>query len=357
MFMNNLKAISFEFYNELNNSFLSKKSSLPFIRHRLAARSIVLNDEVFQVIVIGGSIYQKALMKKRMGQIEILSYDKGTQPVFDSEKTLMQFLSANIDKNVSKLALNFAYPLSPMLRNGLMDGQLMNGSKENTFTGLVGKVVGNSIEEYFEHLHNRKLTVTLANDTICLLLSGLMKYSWDQLAAGIVGTGLNFAIFLDKNSVVNLESAEFDKFKQSDEGIVIDKNSLAPGSALIEKEVSGAYLYHHFNLKAQKLGLNIDKISSTKEIDNLIGSTDPKISNLALEILEYSASLVAAQIAGILDFCKRDLVFIMQGSLYWKGHRYKETIDNFVKKLSPNYQATYIDLNQSDLFGAAKLIV
>ncbi|KKQ38844.1 MAG: hypothetical protein US54_C0002G0032 [Candidatus Roizmanbacteria bacterium GW2011_GWA2_37_7] len=352
----NLKNIQQTFITELSNAQKGDHSSLPFIRHTLASHPIVANDEVFQVVVIGGSYYQKALMKNVSGNVRILTQDQGTQPPFMHEKTLMKFLAEHIDPHVKTVALNFAYPLHPVNREGRLDGRLVNGSKENSFKGLVGKVVGERIERYFYDKHNRQIAVSTANDTICLLLSGLMTHPWNILAAGVVGTGLNFAIFLDETTVVNLESAEFDRFEQSEAGKIIDASSVSPGSALIEKEISGAYLLHHFNINVKQQGIVLDKIRATKEIDLYARNKDEHIAGLARETLEHSASLVAAQISGILEFCKRDLLFIMQGSLYWKGYKYKETVARLVAELSPSYHASYEQVLHSDLFGAAKLV-
>jgi len=354
--MHKLQSIKQRFIQELISGQKSQKTCLPFIRHHLSKHSIVDIEEVFQVMVIGGSFYQKALMKKTHTGIEMISHKEGAQPPFLSEHALMAFLQEHIDPQVQTVALNFAYPLKPVNRDGRLDGTLANGSKENTFEGLVGHAVGKRIEQFFAKNHDRKIKVSAANDTICLLLSGLMNQSWDRLAAGIVGTGLNFALYLDKYTAVNLEAAEFDKFEQSEAGRIIDKASVAPGSAPIEKEVSGAYLYHHFNIAAEKLSFGVDKIGSTKEIDDYAKSENAELAQLAKKILRHSAGFTAMQIAGILAFCNRDLTFIMQGSLFWKGYQYKELVDELVKKLSPTHQATYKQIKHSDLYGAAKLV-
>ncbi len=356
MNIHDLTQIKNNFVQELEKGREGTGSSLPFIKHSLATTSIVETNGTFQTLVIGGSFYQKAKMKKINGNIQILEHDQGPQPPFLSKEDLMSFIESHIDPEVTVIALNFAYPMTPVSRDGILDGTLQSGSKENTFEGLVGQNVGEEIEKYMAEKHNRKIRVSAANDTICLLLSGLIHHEWDGLSAGIVGTGLNFAIFLDEHITVNLESAAFSNFPQSEAGKDIDQNSAAPGDALYEKEISGAYLYKHFNFEAKKRGLEVREIESTKELDALIRDTNPDISGLAREILRHSAELVAAQIAGILEFSKRDLVFIMQGSLYWKGNQYKETVEQLVTQLCPEYKASYENVLHSDLFGAAKLV-
>lgn len=351
-----LTQIKNNFVQELEKGKQNSGSSLPFIRHNLSPASLVEQNGVFQTLVIGGSFYQKAKMKKINGNIQIMEHDQGPQPPFLSKQDLMTFIEEHIDPEVSVVALNFAYPMTPVSRDNILDGTLQSGSKENTFEGLVGENVGEAIEKYMAEKHNRTLKVSAANDTICLLLSGLIHHEWDAIAAGIVGTGLNFAIFLDEHITVNLESAAFSNFPQSEAGKDIDRTSAAPGDALYEKEISGAYLYRHFNFEAKKRGLDVKEIESSKELDELIHDSNPEISGLAKAIIRHSAELVAAQIAGILEFSKRDLVFIMQGSLYWKGNQYKETVETLVTQLCPQYKASYENVLHSDLFGAAKLV-
>jgi len=350
------KRLAHSFSNELKNAYSGQKSSLPFIIHTLAPHSKVKDGEVFQVIVIGGSFYQKAVMKKVDGIIKIITQSKGTQPPFLKKETLMEFLESHIDENINVLALNFSYPMIPIMRNGLLDGRLTHGSKENTFVGLEGKVVGEEIESYFKEKQNRKIQVSTANDTICLLLSGLTRNKWTNLAAGVVGTGLNFAIFLEEQTVVNLESASFNNFKVSTAAKYIDNISANPGDALYEKEVSGAYLYQHFNYHIKDNNIDFKQIKSTKELDILTKSKNKIISEIAQNVMEHSATLVAAQIAGIINFQKRDLTFIMQGSLFWKGKKYLETVKKTINDLSPNYQISFEKITHSDLYGAAKLV-
>ena len=156
-------------------------------------------------------------------------------------KIFLNFIEKALRPDITYLALNFAYPMSPVSRDGYLDGNLIMGTKEHSFEGLVGKNIGETIEKYIFDTLKRKIHVAIANDTVCLLLSGLTQYRWNGLVGGIVGTGLNFAIFLDEATIVNLEAANFDKFEQSPEGKLIDQASARPNSALFEKETSGGY--------------------------------------------------------------------------------------------------------------------
>ena len=351
-----LQTVTNNFLKELADARAGKKTSLPFIKHHVALTPHVGENEPFEVLRIGGSIYQKAIVKKVKGKIRILARLQKKLPVLSSEKIFLSFIKDNLDPNVSSLALNFAYPLTPVFRKGLLDGVLVTGTKEHTFAGLVGKPLGETTELYIARETGRRLHVSVANDTVCLLLSGLTKFPWSELVAGVVGTGLNFATFLDEHTLVNIESAGFNKFAQSPEGKLIDASSALPGEHIFEKEAAGGYLYQHFNLKADTLGLKYKKLGSTKEIDVIANQDIAQISKIAQEVSEQSAALVACQIAGLMLFREKDCTFVIEGSLFWRGWRYKDHVAYYVRRLAPDFQATFVFIDNSGILGAAKLI-
>lgn len=357
MDLQTVRQVKDQFLSDLYQSSSGQNSSLLFIRHHVTTTPLVKSGDIIQVLVIGGTNFQKALIQKVDNQARIISHEQELQPQFATKADLMTFLATHIDPNVEVVAINFAYPLTPSLRNGMLEGTLESGSKENTFDGLVGESMGEEIETHMKHVHKRTIRVAVGNDVICLLLSGLNHHRWDAIAAGIVGTGLNLAMFLDKDTCVNIESANFNHFPQSETGKEIDRLSASPGTALYEKEVSGAYLYQYFNILAKKQDLPIQNINSSEQLNLLTHHGTRDVARLAREVLDHSASLASAQIAGILEFSKRDLTFIMQGSLYWRGNGYKESVENLVTKLVPDYHASYEHILNSDLIGAAELVI
>ena len=354
--MSSPQTVAENFVKELTLAAEGQATSLPFIRHTLVDNPIVQDGETFQAIVAGGSCFQKATLKKTGGDFEILSQDEGDQPVFATKEILFTFLASHLDPNVSVVGLNFAYPMTPVVRGDILDGTLSRGTKENDFTGLVGQVVGEEFEKYIKQTTGRDIKVACANDTICLLLSGLLRHKPTQLAAGIVGTGMNFAIFLDEHTAINLESSNFDKFERSEPGIAVDNASNQPGTSFYEKETAGAYIYQQLNHLIKERNLPIPPLESTKLIDAYAQDDNPEIAAAAQEVLQRSAGLIAAQIAGLMTFLDRDLTFIMQGSVYWKGYRYKETISKLVEELCPQHTATFEKDTLSDIYGAAKLV-
>lgn len=353
----NLASISNNFLTEIEKSRKGIKTSLWFIIHQLSPTPLVKEGENFEVLVIGGSVLKKALIKKTKNGIKILKIENEKNIYFDNENDFLDIVLKELYPEIKVLALNFAYPLKPMFENGKLDGVLLGIGKEGRFHGLISKKVGLEIETYLWEKERKKISVAVANDTICLLLSGLMKYSFENLAAGIIGTGLNFALFLGKNKLINLESANFDKFPQSQEGKIIDKESAKPSRALFEKETAGSYLYKHFNLIIKAKDLKCSPVSSTKDLNEISLKHILHISSIARNLIKRSAQLVACQIAGITGFKKQDMVFNMEGSLFWKGNNYKETVEKTVKQLVPEYKVKFVEIENSAIFGAAKLVI
>lgn len=350
-----LKTIMNNFVRELEHAYAGKKTSFPFIVHELSPSPIVKNGEVFQAFVIGGSVAKTATLRNNGNDIKILK-TKQDQVNFKTEKDLLSFVEDKTEKDISVIALNFAYPIKPVFEKRRLDGILLKVTKEGNFHGLIGRKIGKEIEDYVLKKRGKSITVSIANDTVCLLLSGLTKYKWSDLAGGVVGTGVNFAFFLDKENLVNLEAANFNKFTKSKKAEIIDKESNNPGGWLFEKETAGAYLYKHFNLIINDRKIDYPPLSSTEELNDLSYKNIPQVSGIAKTLLRRSARLVACQIAGITEFKKHNMVFNMEGSLFWKGNGYKETVDETVKKLVPELNVKFIEIKDSGILGAAKLV-
>ena len=146
-----------------------------------------------------------------------------------------------------------------------------------------------------------------------------------SIVAGIVGTGTNFAFFLNKNTAVNLESGNSNHFPQSKTKKIIDRSSTNPEEQLFEKEVAGAYLFRHYQVNQSKKANHFPQ--STLDLNHLACQGD----RLAQKFFERSSALIASQIAGIYLFkkyylktistdsaqLKPPLTFVMEGSVFW----------------------------------------
>ncbi len=351
-----LLSIKNNFASELEKSQAGEKTSLPFIINEIPEFSLVKDNEVFQVLVIGGTNGISAMVKKTGNSSVILSQEKIILPLLANKEDFFLLIEKYLSPSVFVLALNFAFAIAPVFENGKLDGKLLVGAKGHALRGLVGEKIGAELEQYVYEKQNRKILVSLANDTVCLLLSGLEKAPSLKLSAGIVGSGMNFALFLDSQRAVNLESANFNKFPLSKEGQEIDAESASPGTYQYEKEVAGVYLYKHFNSKLRHNHISYPAVASTEEMNALAQENTGEVGDLARDLIKYSAELVSCQIAAIMEFKKSDGVFVMEGSLFWKGHEYKKTVEETLKTLT-NYKADFVEVENSGIIGAAHLVM
>jgi len=349
-----LQTISQNFLKELQDADTGAKTSLAFLRNYVPT-PFVTDDEIFQVLVVGGSICRNAIMKRKGKIFNVLKQTEKEQPIFHTKEDFLAFLALEIDPDVTHIALNFAFPLQPTVRDEKLDGILLYGTKEHTFEGLQGNHVGKMVEDYIKEKQHRVINICVANDTICLLLSGLVNYSYNELACAIVGTGYNAAFFLSEHEAVNLESGGFDKLPKDTIEEQIDNTSLQPGMQIFEKQTSGAYLYQYFNLLLEQKGVAYPDIPSTKSLDAL-AREDNEIGDLAKEVLQKSAYLVAAQLSSITAYKNTDLTCVVEGSLFWKGWGYKEAVKEAVEKLAPTRRIRFVHIENSSVLGAAKLI-
>src|SRR5579872_548717 len=188
-----LKKVQANFLKELEDAKAGKKTSLPYIVNNLPKAKLVKSGETFQVIVTGGTICKVAKLKVNVSKISLLNRQEMPVSPFNTKEDFLNFILKNLDGTVTTLALNFTFPIKPVFEDGKLDGTLINGVKEHKLVGLENKKVGQEIEKYVHEKTGRKIKVSVANDTICLLLSALTKYKYNQIVAGVFGTGINFA--------------------------------------------------------------------------------------------------------------------------------------------------------------------
>ena len=105
----------------------------------------------------------------------------------------------------------------------------------------------------------------------------------------------------------------------------------------------------------QKITKSFRRIYSTKELD-IIASGPSKEGEVARNILIKSAQLSACLLAGLTLYKNSDLTCIMEGSLFWKGHQYKQHFEETLSLLLPTHHVTLAKIPQSPLIGAAKLL-
>ena len=354
-----LRAIKNRFTEELIKASKGIRTSFPFIKNELP--KVKSKQAIFQVISVGGSYIKSAIVTKTNGKIVLSDYQKKPLPLLVDKATFLKVVSENV-ADMPLVALNFAYALSPLIRDGKLDGRLVYPSKDHLMTGLMGQLVGEELEKYFQTTQNRKIAFVVANDTVCLLLAGLEIAPYPELVAGVVGTGMNFAFFLNERLVVNLESSHFDKFTRTETAKNLDSDTRYDYLQPLEKEVAGAYLHRHYNQLIKKHFPLEKPVLTTGEL-NEVAKSPSKTSYLAKILIERSASLVAMQAAAISEFKTgqnpglKSLTFVVEGSLFWEGDHYIDIVNNYFSEFGVSKDfIKFVNIPHSNLLGAAHLV-
>lgn len=338
---------------ELRLAESGRTSSFPFIHNPLPLKRQSSLHTV-QVLVIGGTVCKKGLVEKRGDTYHLSRYKEKLLPIFHSRDDFLAFCREEIDPAISPVAVNFAFPIQPVRRDDRLDGILLSGMKEHEFIGLIGEPVGQAIEEDIKHHTGKDIRISLANDTVCLLLSGRDKAEALSLVAGVIGTGINIAFFSSETEVINTEAANFNKFPLSQTTRLIDEQSKNPGKALFEKEIAGGYLYQHYNLlTANSLTA---PLSSTQQLD-IIAAESSAQGRCARELLSHSAQLTAALLCGVVLYKNTPLTCMIEGSLFWRGFEYNETVVRTIQEIEPPHTVQFIKVDDSPLLGAARLVL
>ncbi len=355
-FLHISEIIKKNFLQELRDANAGKPTSLRFIKQNFPLLKPIKPLETFQVLVIGGTILKKALIKKDGHLTEIIDYHEKEHPLLLTKDQFFNYLHDNLYDSVNIAAINFAYPINPILRNGKMDGILLSGGKGNLLNGLEGVMVGKNLEDHLLNKYQRKMRVFVVNDVICLLASLPQDQPKEKIIGAIMGTGTNLS-FYEKDYAVNIQSGGFDKFSPSNECIEIDKDSPRPGKSLFEKETAGAYLYKQFNYLVVKNKINYSLINSTKELyESVLNDKNTEVKTLAHMLFEKSAAYFASQTAGLAFFKNEPINVIMEGSLYWENPFYRELFSDYLKILSPKFEIKILKVDNSSIIGAANLL-
>lgn len=349
--MQDLKTLRDNFRSELEKASQSNLSSLPFLKNKLPEKELDPIGE-YQVMVMGGTNFSSAIVRRSDSKIDLADIKKESFDLFKSSREILSYIVDRIERDV--VCFNFAFPMSPVLRDNRLDGELITTSKDHEFPELIGKKIGESIEKFALENKNRSVKFSVANDSLCLLMSGTSVASPEDIVGLILGTGFNIGIFFD-NSIVNVEAAEFDKFAQSEAGKYIDENSVNRGEHLFEKEVSGAYLYQHFNFLIEREELNFRPVASTQELYAVAyeGTFDKEASEAARDIFKKSSDMVAAVLAGVSLFKDHEMDVVLQGGLLFD--QYRENLLDTYETLTSK-RLTFYKIKDSSRIGAAYLI-
>jgi hexokinase len=348
------------FFSELTLASQGKPSSILFLKHHLSKKPLI-SSGIVQGIVIGGTNYIVTTVEmKKDGNHKMLKKQTGVLPLIKDDQTLYVFLEKHLDARAQAVGINFGFPMKPTSGTfGELDGTLLYANKEHPMLGLIGKTIGKEAKQIFKMKYGRDIPISVANDTICLALSG----DGSEQGAFIAGTGFNVGFILKQKNqkfLINLEAGEFNKFEPTDALKQIDAESESPGVHVFEKIISGKYLALYFNKEIQKKHPEVPSITTSQQLSELSHTNHTDVSgDLARAIITRSACLVASAIAGMYEFCGKPQSFTLigEGSLLWNGWQYHENIQKQLTKLGIPQGAIVIKhIPDSSIKGALGLI-
>lgn len=308
----------------------------------------------FLGVVIGGSGVTIARM---WDTDQGLDYEIQTQislPHWTSISEMAEYIGEHLSPDIAVVALNFAFPISSFLRDKKLDATLIRSTKSGVFHESIDTPIGQTCEQIFQEHVNRHISVSLANDTSCLLLAGQEQAQTSDILGLIVGTGFNMAFLDDQSHLINLESGNMSNLDFPQTTHYIDIKSHNPGAQLFEKTVAGYYLYQHYNYQISE---ELKAISSTQELSYKAQYGNPEEQTLAQTLLQQSATYVAAHLAALAEYRQYSEVSVMaEGSLIIKGYQYQDMVSKIYHTLTP-IPLTWYNHEQSSLLGCAKLVV
>jgi len=340
------------------------------------------------VLDLGGTHVRCAQVELEAGR---LKFEKGPvkeeiAPEQDRHLTQMDFLgrladivqSLRPDPNLP-LGYCFSYPAEPT-RDG--DAVLLRWTKELFVSDTVGHKVGDML---CRHLAIQSISwqctkVKVINDTVAALLAGMGAATADAFIGLIVGTGTNMAISLPPGRIpkiaedrmenfelpVNLESGNFRPSGLTEWDEKLDQNSHNPGEQRFEKAVSGKYLADLFKLRLPESRIDARQGAAAvfEKAYGASAETDVE-KEMAKAIIDRSARLVAASLAGIMSFLAAEraqpvekVVITAEGGVFWAHPAYRETTQYALRHLLHAMGLSGIDfkflaVDHANLLGSA----
>ena len=338
------------------------------------------------VMDFGGSNVRAALVSLHEGRLQI---EKGpvAQAIplkrgvpLEREKFLAHFceLIASFEPPQDlPLGYCFSYP-AKSTPDG--DASLLRWTKEvfveDTVNRKMGRLLLDHLAEYQRPV--RCSDVRVINDTVASLLAGLTVSNADGHIGLIVGTGNNMAAVMEGARLpklarehdwqgplpVNLESGNFHPPHLTEYDDRLDASSENPGHQRLEKAVSGVYLANLLKMTYPESTIDV-KLGSKAVVESAYQAQnhESKTSRLARQILQRSAKLTAASLAGLIHVLQdshkcRSVCIAAEGALFWGDPHYKTTVESTLPSLLevlglPQTSCSCVSVEHANLLGSA----
>jgi hexokinase len=333
------------------------------------------------VVTVGDETKIKGITEKDITEMKVDGFTR--EDLFNSQVQAIN----NLDlPEKSAIGYCFSYPTKSMLDG---DAELIKWTKGVSSPGMEGQPIGQPLVEHLNR--NCKACfdkIAVVNDTITSLFAGLMNPGYDAYIGLIVGTGTNMATFFPSEYIpkiatmegwsgetpVNLESGNFDPPHLTELDSKVDFYSNNHGFQRFEKAISGMYLGRVFRAAFPYDGLSeeLDAADLSRMMNNP-EQYKTEYVEVAFQIYERSAKLVAASIAGLvmnLNQAYSDLNKIQvlaEGSLFWSkvktnNARYVDMVNANLKSILTESGIGHIEvqisrIENANLIGAAMSVL
>jgi len=333
------------------------------------------------VVDLGGTRVRAAVMVFRQGRAEVTAGPRQADlPVRRGEPLALEtFLEVQVGlvqslapPDGSPLGYCFSYPAVPGRDR---DAVLLNWTKEIFVPETEGRPVGRLLLEALARGGVNCSSVTVLNDTVASLLSGVPGPRADAHLGLIVGTGTNLAALFREEQVpkfpaalkgwkgglpVNLESGNFTPPYLNEMDDAVDAASGSSAGQRFEKAVSGVYLGRL--LKAAVPAAPLDPEQGSLAVVELAQRDPGQAGSVARAILTRSARLVAATLYGLTAFLRPQggrVRIVAEGGLFWGAPGYADQVEETLAELleaglgEEMPETTIVRVDNANLVGTA----
>lgn len=250
-----------EFVEEMRRGLCGEPSSLLMLPTYLRVGGEVPPDRPIIVMDAGGTNFRVATVTFTREGARIEHFTKSPMPGTQGRIGREAFYDAIAERLEPVISYSenvgfcFSYPTEIQPNR---DGRLVYFNKEVYVDDVDGDLIGAGINEALRKRGLPEKSFILLNDTAATMLGGVastMDKTFDSHIGYILGTGTNTcymescaniakspeAMAMGGYMAVNMESGGYDRLAQGEIDRELDTTTIAPGSQVMEKMISGYY--------------------------------------------------------------------------------------------------------------------